>query len=478
MKKVKLGGSSPARHARQVISSSSAEKKPPKLRLARKQRLRFFLNLAREYGKRRYKLVLLGFFLGVTFSFVIPYLLQKTPFFTKTIKIGVIGKYIVDEIPDEIQSLMSRGLTKVSESGEVLPDLAESWQFEEEGKKIIFNLKKGVAWVDGKEFIAKDVNYNFEDVQMEVNNDHQLTFTLKDPFAPFPLAVAKPIFRKGLVGLGDYRIKRIEFNGKYVQSIFLQPLPRLGNSQKILYKFYPTEEAAKSAIKLGEITNLENILGVGGLDNFQNLKISSKVRQDHFVGLFFNTESSFLEDKLFRQALAYALKKDYQNRAFVPISPKSWAYFKEVKAYDYSLEKAKDLLEKSLGEKDASEIELTILTVPQLLPLAEEIRENWVELGLKVEIGPFAPGEMDFQVLLAVQEIPDDPDQYPLWHSTSQNNITRLKNPRIDKLLEDGRVTLDQEERKNIYFDFQKYLAEEVPVIFLYYPEVFDVSRR
>jgi peptide/nickel transport system substrate-binding protein len=452
--------------------------KKTKLQLAGRQKLRFSLNLIKEFFKRRYKLLLLGFFLGIIFSLIIPFFLDKNPFLTKAIKIGIIGKYTIDEIPDEIQPFISRGLTRVGEDGEIIPDLAESWQTEDKGKKYIFKLQKGLTWVDGKPFTAHDVNYNFEDAQMEIDNDYQITFSLKDTFSPFPLAVSKPIFRKGLVGLGNFRIKKIEFNGKFVQLISLEPMSSQENSTKIIFKFYPSEEAAKLAIKLGEVTNLDDVLEVKGLENFSNLNIKSEVSFNRFAGLFFNTEEPFLEDKLFRQALAYALKKDFQNRALVPISPQNWAFFSEVKSYDYNLTKAKELMENSLEEIEPSEIQLTIQTVPQLLALADEIKNDWEELGLNVEIGPFTPGQMEFQVLLAVQEIPIDPDQYSLWHSTSQNNITRLRSPRIDKLLEDGRVTLDQDERKSIYFDFQKYLAEEIPVIFLYYPEVFSISRK
>jgi len=57
-------------------------------------------------------------------------------------------------------------------------------------------------------------------------------------------------------------------------------------------------------------------------------------------------------------------------------------------------------------------------------------------------------------------------------------NLTRLKNPRIDKLLEDGRKSLDLDERRKIYFDFQKYLVEEVPAVFLYYPMTYTINRK
>jgi len=52
-----------------------------------------------------------------------------------------------------------------------------------------------------------------------------------------------------------------------------------------------------------------------------------------------------------------------------------------------------------------------------------------------------------------------------------------LDDKKIDKLLEDGRTTIDQKERRLIYFDFQKSLLEELPAIFLYFPNRYQVSR-
>jgi ABC-type transport system substrate-binding protein len=61
-----------------------------------------------------------------------------------------------------------------------------------------------------------------------------------------------------------------------------------------------------------------------------------------------------------------------------------------------------------------------------------------------------------------------DPDQYLFWHSTqTKTNLTQTNNPKIDKLLEEGRQTFDQQERKKIYQEFQKILLEECPAIFL-----------
>ena len=71
-----------------------------------------------------------------------------------------------------------------------------------------------------------------------------------------------------------------------------------------------------------------------------------------------------------------------------------------------------------------------------------------------------------------------DPDQYPLWHSGEQTNITKYKNLRIDKLLEDGRKNVDFNTRITIYNDFQKYLIEDTPASFLYFPYEYELIRK
>ena len=65
-----------------------------------------------------------------------------------------------------------------------------------------------------------------------------------------------------------------------------------------------------------------------------------------------------------------------------------------------------------------------------------------------------------------------------LWHSDGPDNITHYKNLRIDKLLEDGRKTVDVAKRKAIYNDFQKYLLEDAPAVFLYYPDEYTITRN
>jgi peptide/nickel transport system substrate-binding protein len=82
-------------------------------------------------------------------------------------------------------------------------------------------------------------------------------------------------------------------------------------------------------------------------------------------------------------------------------------------------------------------------------------------------------------MLLTVWSPPPDPDQYYFWHSTQEvGNITHYKNVRIDKLLEDGRKTLNINERKKIYKDFQRIIMDDHPALFIYYPYSYTIEKK
>jgi peptide/nickel transport system substrate-binding protein len=176
-----------------------------------------------------------------------------------------------------------------------------------------------------------------------------------------------------------------------------------------------------------------------------------------------------LSSKAVRQALAYTIPKpeDSKQRALGPINPKSWANNPQIKSYSYSLETAKELLEGEFNQDDAlPSIELT--TTQAYADLADQIAESWRLLGFEVNLKIVNfPDTIGFQALLIGQQSPSDPDQYTLWHSTQATNFTHYNSPRVDKLLEDGRKIIDKDERTLIYQDFQRFLVEDTPAIFI-----------
>ena len=203
------------------------------------------------------------------------------------------------------------------------------------------------------------------------------------------------------------------------------------------------------------------------LEKWPNVITTPVVHTDRIVSLFFNTTQI---DKPSRQALTYALdKKRWNPRVYSPISRLSWAYNPDVKQYDYDPQKI------TVAKKMA---EVSISTLSAYKDVAEMIKSDWEKLGLKITIEVVDSIPEQFETLVLVQAIPIDPDQYHLWHSTQQSNITRLDDKRIDKILEDGRRISDQTKRLALYKDFQKYLLEDLPAIFLYYQTTNTMTRK
>ena len=199
------------------------------------------------------------------------------------------------------------------------------------------------------------------------------------------------------------------------------------------------------------------------------------------MAVFFNTQDNLLKDKNIRQALSYAIDKNTLGgqRAISPISVDSWAYNPQVKPYDYDPVKAKSMISDYETSAKVSSISINLATTPVLLNKAEIIEKNWQDAGVTVNLQVISQVPTDFQSFLAIYDIPDDPDQYSMWHSTqTATNITHYQNPRIDKLLEDGRSNINIEDRKKVYLDFQRFLVEDSPAAFLYYPTNFTISRK
>ena len=247
------------------------------------------------------------------------------------------------------------------------------------------------------------------------------------------------------------------------------------NSEKKqkIYKFYPTEERTKLAFKLGGVDKVSDLYTSQPFDLWEKIHIDTTSNTGQYVAIFFNTQDANLSDKTTRQALAYGIDKNAlsDKRAISPISIDSWAYNPQVKLYSFDKEKAKKDIKEGLA--------INLSTSAVLLPLAEKISKNWEDIGIKVNIQVFSAIPSDYQALLAIFDIPLDPDQYTFWHSTQTNtNVTKYSSPRIDKLLEDGRTELNLEERKKIYIDFQRFLVEDSPAIFLYYPTTYTISRN
>lgn len=441
------------------------------------KRLKFILLVVQTFVARHKKYIAISVFAGFLFTLL---LLNSYPLFTEFLQpkryvIGVVGKYTDKSLPPMILNQISVGLTSLTSTGEASGSAASNWEIQDEGKLYTFHLKP-LLWQDGKKLVASDINYQLSGVELKAADDSSLQVRVKDPFAALPTILARPLLRPNLIGLGNYKVKYIRYKEDIISELLLEPV--VPGFTSLHYRFYNDTPDAILAFKLGEINILSHIVSIEDLSAWKNISIEPITLYDRYVGVFFNHQNQLFKEKEVRQALSYAVGPfPSVEKAYSPISPFSWAYTSKIRLYKYDTDTAVKILDKNPISSSSSVI--TISTLPSLIQTAQKIADDWKKVGVNTRIKVENSIPPDYDVFVLAQPIPSDPDQYQYWQSKQdQTNITHYNNVKIDKLLEDGRKTIDKDKRAKIYEDFQRYLVDDAPVIFLYHPKVYDVKRN
>lgn len=448
------------------------------------KRKRLVFWLLKAYIKRWRKTILASFIVGILAFFLlrygVNYFIPLLPF-TQEERIGIEGAYTVDNLPSAIVSKVSMGLTKLDSHYNLIPSVAKSWEIKDSGKTYIFYLKDNIYFSDKTKLTSDLIKYNFIDVDTQTPNPTTIIFRLKSSYSPFLVTVTRPIFKKGFVGLGEYKVQSIDLNGNFVQTITLRSIKF---QNKILtYQFYPTQEALKTAFVLGEIRQAIGLTDTtfqnSSFDKFNSISVNKHLDDRNLVTLFYNTLDKDLSDKRLRESMSYAVQDSFSEgqRSYGPFSPNSWVSDQGLTTYQQDFDHSKLLLNNSGTYKANKKLTFELKTFPKYLKIASEIKQDFSKIGINVNIVPVDTLPSTFQLFLGDFMVPKDPDQYILWHSSQTNNISNYKNLRIDKLLEDGRQTVDVDSRKKIYSDFQKYLLDDPPATFLIFPYQYDITR-
>jgi peptide/nickel transport system substrate-binding protein len=223
-----------------------------------------------------------------------------------------------------------------------------------------------------------------------------------------------------------------------------------------------------------------------------------------YTYLAYNLKSPFFTDVRVRRAIAHAVSKEAIVKGALlglglptvgPYKPGTWVYDDAIADYAYDPALAKSMLAEAgwtdrngdgvLEDASGRPFRFTILTNQgneQRVKAATIIQSQLAAVGIKAEIrtvewASFIKEFVDkgnFDALVLGWTITQDPDAFDVWHSSRAVpgglNFVGYKNSEVDALLERGRHTVDQAERKKIYDAFQKILHNDQPYLFLYAP--------
>lgn len=321
--------------------------------------------------------------------------------------------------------------------------------------------------------------------------------------------LAKPVdFLNRPVGTGPFRFAKKQ-SGAFVQfdanPDYWDGAPYLDS---FVFKIVPDIDAQLAQARAGDLDlvvlephQLQAVKGAA------NLVIDEAIQINHVYFEFNNLKPQF-KDKIVRQALTYGL-----NRAAIikdllggtaelatgPVSPvMAWAYNPNVKQYPYDPDMANKRLEDAgwrkgadgIRAKDGVRLAFKIQVDPN--PTRQQIallgKDNWAKLGVAAELDV-----MEYNNILTMARskppthdanpnwliTPPDPDLSTYYTSQAGGNTSEYSNPEVDKLLAEGRKTVDQTARATIYKKMQELIAEDAPIIYLYYPrELRALSTR
>jgi peptide/nickel transport system substrate-binding protein len=178
------------------------------------------------------------------------------------------------------------------------------------------------------------------------------------------------------------------------------------------------------------------------------------------------------------------------------LTPLHWAYEPDVSRWPYRPEEAKKLLDQAgfpdpdgAGPLPRFKLSYKATTLERSKRMAEALQEQLRKVDIELEIRIYEWGTFYSDVkkgnfhLYSLSWIgARDPDIYfNLFHSASVpprgNNRGRYRNPDLDRLLEQGRITLDLRERARIYRRVQEILAVDLPYIPIWWLKNVVVTR-
>ena len=402
-------------------------------------------------------------------------LLQKN-----SLRMGAVGTYQEHDIPQDVTRLTSKGLVMADAAGRIKPSLAEGWEVNNDATEFKFRLKKDLKWADGTAIKAYDLDISIPNTEFAVLDESTIQFKLKEPYSPFPSLLTKALFKKDtLIGTGPYKISKIEKSKIFITKLTLTPLHQ--GLPTLFVRFYPNESVARTGFNMGEVQVLLGLSNQNlGLNNPQVL-LKKETDYSKMVVILYDTKDALLSNRSVRQALSFAAPKiEGEELADGPFPSQVWSYNPNAKKYLSNPVEAKLALNRAKAQvpEDKLKGELVLTATPNLEAVAKKVEAEWKNLGFDVKLRIESGVSQNFQALLITQGLPQDPDQYFLWHSSQERTNLSKYSPvccpasaRVDKDLEDGRKLIKEEDRKEKYLDFQRTLLEDAPATFLYFPK-------
>ncbi|MBI2611017.1 peptide ABC transporter substrate-binding protein [Candidatus Kaiserbacteria bacterium] len=254
--------------------------------------------------------------------------------------------------PDkDLTVLVYSGLMRALPSGELIPDLAKSYDISEDGTVYTFTLRDGITFHDGTPLTAADVLFtverarnpdfksarraDWEGVAVAAPDPRTVVFTLPHAYAPFLENTTLGILPKTLwndvsaeefpfhplntrpIGSGPYRYKDLSENStgsitRYELSSFNNFALGRPYLEKITFLFFPSEEDLLAAFNTGRIGSMAGVSPLSVEDVTRHNTTIARATLPRTFAVFLNqSKNALLAEGAVRAALDAAIDKEH-----------------------------------------------------------------------------------------------------------------------------------------------------------------------
>ncbi|MCA0942271.1 ABC transporter substrate-binding protein [Salipiger pacificus] len=445
----------------------------------------------------------------------LPLRAQEAPRKGGTLKLGISGgsttddfdiRKLADWVPVNQAYMVMNGLVEIDSDNIAQPELFSAWDAEEGAAAWVFDIREGVTFHNGKSLTADDVIYSLNlhrgesssaarsilapITGIEKLSDLQIRITLESGNADLPYLLSDYhllVVPEGFddwsnpVGTGPFIPERVEpgVRGRFVRNESYWK-PGCANVDAVEVVVINDVTARTNALMSGQVhaINAVDFKTVTLLGRNPKLEIVRSAGGQHFTFLMDCTKAPFTDVNA-RLAIKYAVDREQLLKTALngfgqlgndhPIPQTDRFYNSELAQRAYDPEKATfhakkagfDPLTVTLSASDAAfsgavDAAAVFRTAASGAGVDVTIKREpadgyWSDVWMQV---PFCMsywgGRPTADQMLSIA-----------YESTSSYNDTRWSNERFDALLKEARALLDEEKRREIYWECQALIHED-----------------
>ncbi len=436
----------------------------------------------------------------------------------------------------EINLLLFDGLTSHNGKNEVAPGLAKSWEFDETACTYTFHLEEGVVWHDGEPFTAEDVKFtieavmdpenasenapNFEDVEeITVTDEHTVSFRLSAPNVAFLDYMTMAVlpehllagedmqtsdFFRAPVGTGPYKLESWDVGQAIVLTKNEDYFKGTPHIDQVIFKIVSDDNAKTLQMAAGELDLA--LLPPKAARSFADREgyVCYDMKTADYRGILFNFNNPFWQENrdiipavchaIDRQAIIDAVLLGQGVPAYGPLQRNIYNK-KDVERYEYSPEKAAEILEAAgcvrgedgIYRRGGEPLSFVIsvgagdqVRVDMAQAAAQQIRAVGIDCAVEIPTKVDWNSQMSYLIGWGSPFDADD-HTYKVFGTGKGANYSGYSNAAVDRYLTQARGSDDPKVRAENYARFQEELAKDPAYAFICYIDanyVADASIR